>query len=79
MDAVPYIAVEDDQPAVDGPGPVAGASPGHRSWEEHHSLRVNAFVEARLVTKEEVCALSSVPWTDCNDSYENFTYMHDKF
>ena len=56
--AVPYIVEEGNQPAVDGPGPVAKASPGHRSLEV---LLENAFVEEMLVTKEEACgALSSV-------------------
>ena len=56
--AVPYIVEEGNQPAVDGPGPVAKASPGHRSLEV---LLENAFVEEMLVTKEEAYgALSSV-------------------
>ena len=56
--AIPYIVEEENQPAVDEPGPVAKASPGHRSLEV---LLENAFVEEMLVTKEEACgALSSV-------------------
>ena len=56
--AIPYIVEEENQPVVDGPGPVAKASPGHRSLEV---LLENAFVEEMLGTKEEACgALSSV-------------------